>query len=824
MSTLGNHPFVNRDSELAYLSKHLKLSESCIIFVRAPTGFGKTSLTDEALRRGAHDLPVVAIVDANVRTSEASLHDGYFIQRAVQALQDIATPTFSEFVRRRAWRNIREKKASDAVRRYPNATALYAYLVDYVDRLTGKGAYSPKELVSSDANHAVQICREYLSSIAEVTSILIVLRETQHIDLESLSFFVRLQQEARRCHLLVEYTTDTPAFSSDHAKVLQRELCGYDNVHILDLQPLGQNHLEYLLRSQFDKSVTISSEFYGRWDGNLRTLSELKYRVGIPRKIESSADLVAALPNLQDHLEERIRSLSRHDKFLLVAISCHVSPIHQATLTRLVRQWEAVAAALDLGQHFKSLSNQHRLVHSEGEYLRIENDDITSAIERVPECRGLSKLAAEYLKKIYIERLREADYVVESAAVCLRQAVNLSAETKEIGGLIELIPQLTDAIGQSNDQAAFVEIISRAIFSVKTGFSSDLDSLTEWAAAIAYDTGNFSEATILLAQRWRKSPWMALVYVAGLLETNGHDVAEDILDEAQAIWPTGRTRVGIELSRAMLARFNNHPEEARDRLAAIVSDSKNQQDPLVAFAHRFFESVSEFPTATRHALDSAQIFAQLGLTQPEAYSRLAASMHIAREGNVVEAIEQINRAEVLLDGTPSAAYVVLNNRAATLLNSFSPEYSACAALLSSALDFARDEFAMTVILSNQAVCYWQLDQLVPAVKLARRALAILEDPSYRDRDLQWSAGFNIASVLQFGGFAEEATDLRNRITTQENEPIVYPEYWRRRFELSKASVNPKFDHMLCKPYHPLFLSHWQLDRMGLHDLTSESQQ
>lgn len=822
MGPLNTQHFVNRGEELSYLTSLFRSPQSSVIFVRAPSGFGKSSLVDESIRQAGEMVSLTAIVDASMNSPHVALRQGFFIQQTVDALDDAGREAFAKFVVNRGWKTVREKRASDAVRRYPNATAIYSYLVDYFDRLTGSGKFAPEELLKSDSAFAIRICREFLSELMRTQATQIVVREAQMMDHESFEFLLRLQQEAKLCHLVIEYTTKSPEFSADHAKLIRRELSGHENVHILDLQRLSREHLEILLRTHVDLNASLTSEYYARWNGNLHTLTELRYRVGFGRRLESDQDIVAALPRLQTHLEQHIKQLSRHEQFFLVCLLAHISPMHRTTAEKLLMRL-APANHQDIAQLSATLEYDHGLVKANGDRYRIANKDVIAAIDGTPECRGLVLLAKEGLRELYLERLREHDYLIDSAGSCLRSALYLCAQTDAISDLLSLTPALTEAIAKSNDQAAFIDVVAGAIRETRTGFDGDLDALATWAANIAYDTGNFSAVIALLETRWKKSPITALIYAASLMEADGHELAAVVLDEASDRWTSRSVSLGIDLSRAMLARFENRCDEAERRLKATIARSRAQDVALRGFAQRFFESVKEFPDATEYVLESAETFSDAGLEQPEAYSRLASSLHLSREGRVDEAIQQIERAEALLEDSPRAAYLIMNNRAATWLNSPEPEFGACAELLNTALSFAREEYAMTAILSNHAICLRQMGDLDAASALARRALLILENPGYRDRDIQWSAGFNIARILEDAGSVDEAEALRHRIIENEPKPIIYPDYWRIRFGLTQDSYDPKYDHMLAKTFHPLFLSHWQLDRTGLHDLSSTQQ-
>src|ERR1700726_489458 len=161
--------FVDRKQELAALFELLppKCLTSSIVIIRSPSGFGKSCLTDHLLPKVSDSGVWPTVVDPNIRAKSGDLkiYDGYFLQRAAFDLsaRNAASGEYSNlrsFLKTRRWRTAKEKKLSDLIRDIPSARSLYSIFVDYLQRLSGKGRFSPEEVVASDRRDAIRICSD----------------------------------------------------------------------------------------------------------------------------------------------------------------------------------------------------------------------------------------------------------------------------------------------------------------------------------------------------------------------------------------------------------------------------------------------------------------------------------------------------------------------------------------------------------------------------------------------------------------------------------------------------------------------------------------
>src|ERR1700731_2974655 len=228
-SSVAQLEFVDREKELASLGRLLppNASNPSIVIIRSPSGFGKSRLTDQMLPRMSDSGLWPSVVDPNIRAKSADIqiYDGYFLQRAAFDLSE-RYPASGEygnlrsFLKARRWKTAKEKKVYDLVRDLPGAKSAYSTALDYLQRLAAKGRYSPEEILASDTREAVRLCGEYVEYVARRKTIIFVIRETQHIDHESLRFLFQLNRAETRSHLLLEYTNEKGAFERDHQKII----------------------------------------------------------------------------------------------------------------------------------------------------------------------------------------------------------------------------------------------------------------------------------------------------------------------------------------------------------------------------------------------------------------------------------------------------------------------------------------------------------------------------------------------------------------------------------------------------------------------------
>jgi tetratricopeptide (TPR) repeat protein len=822
--------FINRNEELAFLRAFVPpvCRASSLVILRAPSGFGKSTLTDQLISELDSQSVNVAVIDPSIRirSGDARIYGGYFIQRCAADLaarsEKNHTLRFKQFLSQRKWITAREKDHTDVLRKYPSPAGIYSTVVEYFERLIGTGPYSEEKILSSDAHFAVQICREFVQSVSSQNALVSIIREAQHIDHESLRFFLGSNKTVADQHLILEYTSFNGRFDPDHEKILLRELEDHSDAHILDLLQLDRTHLQELIRKNLGAEVDLSSEYYLHWDGNLRAISEMRYRVALARRLDSPYEIKRTLSDLNSQIAEHLKDLVPLQRLMLALVLVNIEALDRHTLLAIAGRIDARSSISDRDQRLSELITEHRFLEASREGIRLQNEDVAAAIKSEPSFQALTALAQKGLRDFYRDLIARQEFTNVAAAAAVRQTLRLCALTNDTVGLVDTARQLTNIIEQSNDQGLYVDAIADAISGGDlTG--QEQQGLVDWAASLAYGVADFDRtATILLAlPQDSLDPYQAIMLACSHQEIGNHQAALDLIAKRRALWPWTDARLAADIVEFLVLRAWNRFNDARACLIAILDNPKYLDRALLGYALRLSESIYEFPAATENLLQSAAVFHAHGLSRSKSYSELAAAMHLAREGRLAEASSLVNGAMSLLQGEVRDHHLILNDQAVVELLQDSPDFEACIRNLTIAMQTSREDFSDVTLLNNLAISYHQSGRLPEAVDCVERILTILEDPTFGDEEVLWGLAFTSMNVFDAVNEPKRAQEMRAMPMKRGRRPLLYQSYWEFRFG-QRNDADPKFQFMLRFSYHPLFLSHWLIDVEGLEVLRRES--
>lgn len=825
---MGDFTFVNREEELQLLLSFVppKCHASSLVIIKAPSGYGKSTLTDRVVEHAKGIELLYAVVDPNIRLKSggAKVYEGFYIQRCAEDIssraRDYHLPDLKAFMSQRRWKTLREKKSADLVRKYPTPTTIYENVVGYIDRFFSKGEFDVTKVLTSDTRGAVELCREYVEFVCDRSSAVSVIREAQHIDHESLRFFLHSNRNLKGQHLFIEYTTEDGRFEPDHEKVLEREMADHPGAHLLLLGRLSREHLEVLIRAQVRTEFALTSDYYLKWDGNVRSVMEMKYRVAVGRRLSDPSDLRLSLADLKGSIHDRFRELTRLQKLLLAVVVSHVEAIHRHTLLTVAARLEGYSTAAERERSLHELLTEHRFLESSYDLLRPQNEDIPGAIAQDAQFAGMSGLAQKGLRNYYLDVIGANDFTAAALPVAVRQALRLCAKTGDTTSMLRLMRHLSDDIRLANDQSVYVDAIAEAVGGAPELFQTEHEEFVDWAAALAYDTGDFDRAAKLLDTLPSLNVYRGAMLACCAQETGAHQRAVEIVRENRGSWHGADAQLTCDLIELIVARSRGETARAREIFDNVLRNGVFRTSPLFGYALRFSETIDEFPQCTSHVLESADWFERHGLRKSQAYSRLASAMHLARAGEVVAALENVKLASRTLVGEIRDQHTILNNRAAVTMLSERPAFQECIGWLNGAMLTSKDDYSDTVLLTNLAIANAGGGVIGRAVECAERALTILKEPDFADRNIFWSVSFAAMNVFRQAGHADRAERARRFPQEEAPRPTIYPEYWEYRFGL-REDVDPKFDYMLRFDYHPLFLSHWVIDHEGLTLLKTE---
>jgi tetratricopeptide (TPR) repeat protein len=818
--------FINRNEELAFLRTLVPplCRTSSLVILRAPSGFGKSTLTDQLVVELTRGGVSVSVIDPSIRirSGDAKIYEGYFIQRCAADLAANAdrniTLRFKEFLSTRKWVTAREKDPADALRKYPNPEGLYSTFVDYFERFMGTGVYSEEKVLSSDARFAVQICREYVQAVMSEGALVSVVRESQHIDHESLRFFLIANKTIPDQHLILEYTSFNGRFDPDHEKVLLRELEDHPDAHILDLLQLDRLHLQELIRHNLGADVDLSSEYYVHWDGNLRAVSEMRYRVALARRLDSPDEIKRSLSDLNGQIGDHLKNLAPLQRLMLALVIANVEALDRHTLLTIAGRLDERSTISERDQRLSELISEHRFLEVSREGIRLQNEDIAAAIKSDRSFQGLTAMAQKGLRDFYQNLIAQQEFTNVAASVAVRQTLRLCTLTNDIVGLVNTARQLTDIIEQSNDQGLYIDAIADAVASGDL-IAREQKGLVEWAASLAYGVADFDRTAEILQTLPQDSldPYQGIMLACSQQEIGDHKAALELITARRTVWPMTEARLAADVVEFLVLRAWSRFDEARASLASILANPEYRSSALIGYALRLSESVHEFPKATVDLEQSVAVFDAQGLSKSKAYSELAAAMHLAREGRVAEATSLVNEATQLLQGEVRDQHLILNDQTVVKLLQDAPDFDACIKNLITAIETSRDDFSDVTLLNNLAISYSQSGRVPEALDCVERILTILKDPTFGDEEILWGLAFTSMTVFNAANQPLRAEEMRALPLKSGRGPLLYPSYWEFRFG-QRGDAQPKFQFMLRFPYHPLFLSHWLIDLEGLEAL------
>jgi len=403
-------------------------------------------------------------------------------------------------------------------------------------------------------------------------------------------------------------------------------------------------------------------------------------------------------------------------------------------------------------------------------------------------------------------------------SLAVRQALRLSVDLGDVATMEELVTQLSSRVSTTTDQSWYVSQIVTAVGGNAHLFADQQERLLLWAAEMAAEIADFETARNLLYQVSSKSAFSDVLLCACLIETGDHEEAFRLTGILRG--STDRDeRLAGQLIDLIQLRCSGRVEAAKELWQDLNSQADLQKSNFYGYLLRFKELIADFPDCIDELVASSDWFLTRGLVTSAAYTLLTLASHMARTGDIGASSDSIEKARELLASTARDQHLLTNNEVAVQLLSNVPDAAACCDKLLRAIPASGDDYSDIVLYTNFAVSASLIGQVNHAREAVERALRIARSPKFADRDVFWGVSFNLRYVdanLNLGlksEILEAFGDLRPH--------SLQNDYWQFRFG-RVATVPERFQHMLTKPYHPMFLSHWTLDVDGLRTLSRES--
>jgi hypothetical protein len=679
------------------------------------------------------------------------------------------------------------------------------------------GRYNPEALLHDDGAFATHLAQDYVRALANYRPTLFIVRECQNIDPESLRFLLMLGEETSHSFVICEYTTGDGQFSADHEKIILEAVVRKDSLAIFDLLRLGMSEFRFLLRkyAPVDKKIEAAVEL--GWDGNLRIIKELKYRIMVGRKIETSSGSLLAVT-----LRENLELLSKRQRLVLAIIAVHVESIGQDTLFVALKRVDPTITTTDVALELANLSNQKKYVRIEHGQVSLADEDLLEAIITSSALMPMLRIAETSLRDLYLDVVRGNAFANVRLLAALRQAIALCAQTGDVVALRGLIKTLDSAVREAYDQTLYVNIVAEALLSRQDLSEIERHDLVEWASGAAYEVSDFPAAVSLLEALSERGTYETALLACCYGEINRHEDALTLSRDLRARASNAQSTVALAalLIECQCLVALGRKREARTLHAKLRNDTAFANSPLFGFVLRYTEMIEEFPACSSEMTQSVEFFRVHGFRKSAAYSRLAVAMYSVFKGQLETARELLAEAETELVAHVRDRQIILNNKVVVALLSPEPDLPSCIRKLDSALFSTRDDFSRLVLQNNLMICYWLLRDFTHAIHCAEIMESILRAPAFGDRGVFWSTCFNAWKFFAEIGSNDRAEQFKAIPIALGFDDSSDESYWRARFGLAETAAS-EFDYLMRFKYHPEYLSHWLIDLEGLEVLKGE---
>lgn len=830
MRTTDGLEFINRGEELSFLIQCLAAAKArpALILLRSPSGYGKSGLTDKLASAEGCPGRIFCIVDPSIRgrTGSAVLYDGFFLQRTAESLNDmchssgVLWPSLAEFLRGRRIKAISAKDPIEIVSEFPSLERIYKLAFEYASRAFSFGNFSSDKLFQSDQADAIAICSSYCDFIVKNYNVCMIIREAHHIDLQSLRTFLDFSARHPGPDLIFEYTSSNGICEPEHDKLFLRAGLERKGIDILELARLDRDHLEFLLKLSVRDDFILSSNYYMKWDGNIRSVIELRFQVSVGKSQLSESLENICLTDLSSTLIDHIGRTNSLERLILAIILVHIEAINRPTLLSALARLAPHSSHTQVEKALRQLDDEHAFVSCSNGTFRIQNETVALAIRQMAPMTSMLALAERALRDHYRELLEGTQYCVPGFSNSVRQYFHLCASSRDFIGLEKAVDRLTVEIRHATDQSIYIESVVSAVESSPKQFVEGIDGLVVWAASLAYEICDWSRVLKLIGGLQEHDAFTKIMKACALQEIGGHDEALELALHLRDTSSRLDVKLAARLIEVLVIGCSGRQDDARRILLSIIEDSKLGNSPLVGYAYRFFEIVEGFNDALPRLQKSIECFQRHSLFKSKAYSQLPAAVLLARSGRIDEARELIREARSALSGELRDQYMLLNNACAVDLLSDAPDFQSCIGQLGYALRLARDDFSELTIITNLGIAYLGNSSIKEAVECAEKCMAILENHAFADEDIYWPVCFN-ASTIFAAASDRERQQLAFRYPTENARPRSDAKtYWAFRFG-STSDVDEDFRFLASRRWHPVYLSHWIIDMEGLKLLKTE---
>jgi hypothetical protein len=792
--------FINRETELALFKREFASTSrerNRVIFLVAPTGFGKSEFTEKLIADVHRSVAVKVRIPANIDG------DAPFIRELARELNHLSNTQQSiingaDFLRQLKSRRVAHMHDSSLLHDSGDAGVVPRFgpvLARIYDRKSNTGDYDFDLLLRNSSPEALLKLFEYVRNVFTRQPLCVAIENVQVIDNTSERMLQDILTEPRGHFVILEYT---PGKSSVHdVSDLENRFRGHgSDTKTARLQPLSVDEIVRQAGIRLDPDTT--AELYANFDGNLKNLTDF---------ILVRQTSAAMGSSLEEGTADLVRSQRSSAQVVLALVVAHRSNVsHEALRSLYVHGPQFRETHIDIERALVDLEKS-RLIRSDRGTIEPDHDSVAAEVEKA--LSGQLTAAYRAWASYYREKLETRDFADSSRDQVLDYLFSFYARIDPS----KLQPLLGDIrlAALSSFTLKRAEMLLRRVEESLAEFDTSLPYQQElrWKLIDTYYDAGLYDLALGALHRVRTKPMRRAVMRAAVLDrVDRHAEAIDLI--SSTLSTTAPRHDSFELSLRLIEmicyRSLNDYESCARVHREIGSVSAYRALSEYGFYLRNAEIVLPVAASIPLLEESVAWFARIGNGSAEAQSRIALGMELIRLGELNDAEAQLDRAEALLAERRLDWHIIYNNRAVLTMYRGEADLEVVDELLRKAYLTANIAFDRVAIDNNRLAAHAMAGDyafcatLIESLEQAAREMA--------EEVLLCITLYNISVYHgRRGATGQQARYLS--MSRQCNND--WPEYWANRYYGTPITADPAAKYVAQYPFDLVLLSTWHIE-------------
>jgi len=797
--------FINRETELALFKREFATTSrehNRVIFLVAPSGFGKSEFTEKLLSDVHRALAVKVRIPANIegdapfiRELGGELNRLSKAQAAVINAADFLGGVKSSRVARMHDSSLLRDSGSSGVglRIVPAIARIY-------DRKANAGEYDFELLLRDSSPQSLLKIFEYVRYVFTQQALCIAIENVQVIDNTSERMLQDILAEPRGHFVILEYTPGKTAVHD--VSDLEKRFSGRGNeTKRVWLEPLRAEEIVRRAGMHLDPNTT--AELYASFDGNLKNLTDFI----LVRQTSAELAGVVAGPSLHNGTAELVRSQRSAAQIVLALIVAHRSNVsHEALRSLYVHGPQFREAHIDV-EHALTDLEHNQLIRTDRGRIEPDHDSVAAEVEK--SLSGQLTLACRAWASYYREKLETRDFAESSRDQVLDRLFSFYARIDPS----KLQPLLGDIrlAALSSFTLKRAEMLLQRVEDSLAGFDASLpyhEALRWELIDTYYDAGLYDRALGALHRVRTKLMRRTVMHAAVLDRVDRH--AESVRLIHSALSTTARRHDSFELSLKLIEMIcyrsmNDYAACARV-YTEIGSIREYRTLPEYGFYLRNAEIVLPVADSIPLLEESVALFERLRHDSAEAQSRIALGMELTRLGRLDEAKMQIDRAESLLAERRLDWHIIYNNRAVLTLYRGGADLETLDELLRKAYLTANIAFDRVAIDNNRLAAHAMVGDHA-------FCLSLIESLEQKARDMAEEVLLCITlyNISVYHGIRGDTDQQARYLWMSRQCSNDWPAYWANRYDKTPITGDPAAKYLAQYPFDLVLLSTWHIE-------------